>query len=784
MSLTAKRVYQFGEFELNVESRVFERHGKRIPLGSKAFEVLVCLVVHAGEVVSKETLLSTVWPESFVEESNLAQHIFALRKALGNQAGYIVTVSGRGYQFTEAVREIVTESAQPSPEESSEAIVQRLLEHTHLLIEESATAPVLGATVRQKRSSFGRRFWIAVAAALAIVALVIAWIVVRRRVHSLSKPASVVVADFLNATGDAAFDRTLKRALEIDMAQSPYMDVLSGREAVSTLQMMGRQGDAALTADIAREVCERTNRQVLLVGSISSVGSEYLLTLEATDCSTGERLTGAKAVATTKAKILSALDSVAEHVRAGLGESEKSVESFRVPIVQATTPSLEALKFYSLGMNLVAQSKDETESLPFFQRAVELDPQFAMAYGEIANDYYNLSEYNRAAPYFQKAFEYSDHVDAREKLTIQAHYYQSGLGDILRGNKTYQVWAATYPQDWVPWLDIANNDTQLGQYTASIEAGEQALKLGPERGINYTVLARAYMRASRFEDAKRIGRLAMDRGKNTSALNWTLFQIAFIEHDQKALLEITDWLAKHPDDWHLIDDQAVAAASVGQYKSAVKLFGQAYAIAERESLFEAADGILLDRAQVESTLGLISAARATLSHMTQFAPDNRDLMLISAQLGDDTTAQRFLAANGGKSGSATLMTYIYLPQARAVLAMQHGKPLEAIAALETSRPYELIDYSVPILRAKAYLQARQADPTIAEYKKVLANPGVDAATDPQYLLTHLGLARAYVMEGHVPEARSEYEAFFAAWKDADPDIPVLQQAHQEYAHLP
>ncbi|WP_158823178.1 winged helix-turn-helix domain-containing protein [Granulicella sp. S156] len=782
MSLTAKRVYQFGEFELNVESRVFERRGKRIPLGSKAFEVLVCLLVHAGEVVSKEMLLNTVWPESFVEESNLAQHIFALRKALGDRAGYIVTVSGRGYQFTEAVQEIVPESAQSLPEKSHEAIVQRLIERTHLLIEESAASPVLDAGARQKRLSSRRRFWITMAAALAIGAVVIAWIVVRRRVHSLSKPASVVVADFLNATGDAAFDRTLKRALEIDMAQSPYMDVLSGRETVRTLRMMGRQGDVTLTADIAREVCERTNRQVLLVGSISSVGSEYLLTLEATDCSTGERLTGAKAVAKTKAKILSALDSVAERVRTGLGESEKSVESFRVPIVQATTPSLEALKFYSLGMNLVAQSKDETESLPFFQRAVELDPQFAMAYGEIANDYYNLSEYNRAAPFFQKAFEYSEHVDAREKLTIQAHYYESGLGDILRGNKTYQVWAATYPQDWVPWLDLANNETQLGQYPASIEAGEQALKLGPGRGINYTVLARAYMRASRFEDAKRIGRLATGRSINASALNWTLFQIAFIEHDQKALLEITAWLAKHPDDWHLLDDQAVAAASIGQYKNAVKLFEQAYAIAERESLFEAADGILLDRAQAEASLGLISMARATMGRMTQFAPDSRDLMLISAQLGDATTAQRFLAANGGKSGSATLMTYIYLPQARAVLAMQHGKPLEAVAALETAKPYELIDYSVPIQRAETYVQARQPDMAIAEYKKVLANPGVDG-TNPQYVLTHLGLARAYVMEGHVPEARSEYEAFFAAWKDADPDVPVLQQAHQEYARL-
>ena len=779
MPLTNRSIYHFGEFQLKTTARVLERQGVRVPLGSKAFEVLTHLVMHTGEVVTKDELLKAVWPNSFVEEQNLTQQIASLRKALGDKSTYIATVPGRGYQFTEAVRAMTAAGPPSLLEETSEDVVHAMRTRTHVVIEESSRLNLPAKATKNPMR-------LVVYAASAVVLLLMVWVGwrwFRLRHEALQEYRQVVVSDFINTTGDAAFDHILKRALQIDLEQSPYIDVLSDRETANTLQKMGRQSDTALTIEVAREVCERTNRQVLLAGDISSVGSEYLLTLEATDCSTGKQVAGAKAEVKTKLDILRALDSVAEHVRSGLGESAESVESYRVPVAQATTSSLEALRIYSVGESMMIRTgKEEAETLPMFQRAVELDPQFAMAYVAVATDYYNLNEYSLAVPYYQKAFDLSGQVSEKERLYIRAHYYADSKKDVEQGLKEYRLWAETYPRDWGPWLDIASNDIKLGQYQSAVEAGEQALKLQPARAIVYSVLARAYKCAGRFDDAKRIGQLARDRDKFAYGLNATLFEIGFAERDQKAITETTAWMASHPDDWYLLTFQASAAASVGRYKDAVKLYNQAYAIATRENLSESADNILLQQAQAEAAFGWPSEARATLGRLAHPAPDNRDLMLLRAQLGDATDAQRFLAANEAKSGSATLMTHVYLPQAHALLALQHRKPLEAITALEAARLYELADYTVPIQRPEAYLQAKQAAPAIAEYKKVLANPGINAIS-PQYPLTHLGLARAYVMSGDLASAREEYESFLSAWKDADPNLPVLISAKEELAKL-
>ncbi len=779
MPLTNRSIYHFGEFQLKTTARVLERQGVRVPLGSKAFEVLTHLVMHTGEVVTKDELLKAVWPNSFVEEQNLTQQIASLRKALGDKSTYIATVPGRGYQFTEAVQATMAADRPTLLGETSEDVVHAMRTRTHVVIEESSRLnPPAEATKNPTRLLV-----YAVSAVVLVLIVWAGWRWFRLRHEAPHEYRQVVVSDFINTTGDAAFDHILKRALQIDLEQSPYIDVLSDRETANTLQKMGRQSDTALTLEVAREVCERTNRQVLLAGDISSVGSEYLLTLEATDCSTGKQVAGAKAEVKTKLDILRALDSVAEHVRSGLGESAESVESYRVPVAQATTSSLEALRVYSVGESMMVRTgKEEAETLPMFQRAVELDPQFAMAYVAVATDYYNLNEYSLAVPFYQKAFDLSGQVSEKERLYIRAHYYADSKKDVEQGLKEYRLWAETYPRDWGPWLDIASNDIQLGQYQSAVEAGEQALKLQSARAIVYSVLAHAYKCAGRFDDAKRIGQLARDRDKFAYGLNATLFEIAFSERDQKAISETTAWMAAHPDDWYLLTFQASAAASVGRYKDAVKLYNQAYAIAQRENLSESADNILLQQAQAEAAFGWPSAARATLGRLAHPAPDNRDLMLLRAQLGDATDAQRFLAANEAKSGTATLMTHVYLPQAHALLAVQHRKPLEAITALESARLYELADYTVPLQRAEAYLQAKQAAPAIAEYKKVLANPGINAIS-PQYPLTHLGLARAYVMSGDLASAREEYESFLSAWKDADPNLPVLISAKEELAKL-
>lgn len=388
--MNAKELYRFDGFELDPIRRVLSRADKPVLLAPKAFDVLAYLVLNPGRVVTKDELLKAVWPESFMEEGNLAQYISSLRKALGDKARLIATISGRGYQFGAQVltTQILTEQSQSGLPDArpGDIFVQRVRERTRVVYEDGSPAHAflaLPAMATSRRNTAIRWGGVSLlAAALIALAAFLAW----KHFAPLPQIRKVMIADFANTTGDPAFDHTLKRALEIDLEQSPYIDVMSEREVMSTLQLMGLNSASAITPGIAKELCERSNRQVLLTGNIASMGPVFLLTLEATDCASGKELAGAKAEAASKEQVLAALDSVADHLRRELGESIQSLENYQVPIANATTPSLEALKSYSIGQYLDAQGKSEDETLPFYQKAVELDPQFAMANGAIATE--------------------------------------------------------------------------------------------------------------------------------------------------------------------------------------------------------------------------------------------------------------------------------------------------------------------------------------------------------------------------------------------------------------
>ncbi len=782
MSFLPNDLYRFDAFELSRSRRTLLRNGQPVALLPKTFEVLSCLVSHPGRVIAKDELLKAVWPESFVEENNLTQHISLLRKALADRAGYIVTIPGRGYQFTAEVE------AEAPPDDGAAANAEAAVENNtaHGSVEtapreEAAAAPLWATWVV---GAVPRWVWLTSAALLAAAAAaggVSAW----KRWETPPEMRRVMVADFANSTGDATFDHTLKRALEIDLEQTPYIDVMSDREALNTLELMGRAQDTAIAADVAREVCERNNRQVLLTGNIISLGRDYLLTVEAADCESGRQLTAAKAEAGTKEKVLAALDEVADHVRRGLGEPDKLMEDYQVPIMQATTASLDALRSYSIGQSMDATGKSETETLPFYQHAVELDPQFAMAYGAMANEYYNLSEPKLAAEFYKKAFDLSDKVSAKEKLILEAHYYSEGEQDMEQGINTYRQWTETYPNDWVPWVDLANDYTQIGQYTPAIAAGEQALKLQPDRAINYSVLVRALMRAGRFNDARQVGSEAVQRGRDSAGLHASLFEMATMSGDASAVAAETQWAANHNTGWYgwyFPFLRAEAAAEAGKHAQADELFRSAWETAENENLQEAADDILVYEAGVELSLGLPQAARAELEHVHDANGSSADLAVERVELGDQGAAEHFLAAHAADAHNGTLTANVDLPRVRASLAMERGKPQDAVAALETARPYEMASYAVPEERAEAWLKAQRPDMAAAEYEKILRNQGIDPLS-PLYAMARLGLGRAYERENKIDESRTEYQRFFAAWKDADADLPVLKEARAEYARL-
>jgi eukaryotic-like serine/threonine-protein kinase len=793
MSLLVKHLYRFGPFNLDAEQRLVRRDDSRIALPPKAFDLLLYMVRNPLRLLTKEELLRAVWPDSFVEEGNLSQNIFLLRKALTSTQKdfrYIITIPGRGYQFASDV-ELVSQPPQNEINRSDDDVVLSSVRSTmHIVVHEEIDdalavpafverrRPMLAAAARKRR---GVRYVAAALLALAAGTGAFLWWKNHRQ-----QPASqkIVLADFDNRTGDATFDVVLRKALEIELGQSPYMDVMTERQAVGTLQLMGRKQDAPLTQDVAIEVCQRSNRQVMLKGSIANLGRDYLLTLQAIDCFTGRKLAEAKAEATGKEKVLGALDLVADKLRHGLGESGESVEQFQVPIARATTSSLEALKAYSIGEDMVGNTgKEETETLPIFQRSIELDPQFAMAYAAVATDYFNLNESKLALPYYQKAFDLSEQVSEKEKLYIRAHYYADARKDLEQGIKEYQLWAETYPRDWGPWLNIAKAYTQLGQYTPAIAAAEQTLKLDSVHTINYTVLAQAYMRANRFSDAKATALRAEAIGRESYGLHALLFQIAFIEHDQAAMSREVAWSQGRPSAWYSLQVQAFAAATAGRYKQAEDLFHAAYDVAERENLAEAADDILISQASMEFEVGFPDVARATLNRVKGQDSDNPDLAFYKAKLGDIPFAERFLAARDGSNHPGTLMTHVDAPEIRAEIDLRRAKPQDAIAELQMTTPYELArGLKIFSLRGEAYMRVNQPELAVAEYKKLLAHQGVDPVS-PLFPLAHLWLAEAEAQAGHLDDSRLEYEIFFAVWKDVDKDLPVLTAARREYMTL-
>ncbi len=767
--LKTEGIYQFGEFRVDPSDRTLKRHETLVALNRRAFDVLVYLLRHPGRLVTKDELLKNVWSDVVVDENNLNQSISVLRKALDDPScghSCITTLAGRGYQFI-----LPVETIGPPPSAVGVVLQQRVVRTRTVSEDESPAAP------RAQKLGWAVPLAVVVVAGVAGYA---AW----RRFRPRPSSATVVVANFLNTTGDATFDHTLDRALEIDLSQSPYMGVMSESEVVSQLRYMGRPIDSPITADLARQICERSNRDAVLTGSIAGVGNSYLLTLEATGCASGKKLAAAKAEASTKEGVLAAVDAVADRVRSKLGESAQSRESYQVPTAKATTPSLEALKAYSMGDYLVSQGKDESESLPFFQRAVELDPKFSMAYGQIATDYYNQAEFDKASLYYTKAFQLSGPISAKEKLMIEAHYYSEGLHDIEGGIRTYKVWSETYPMDWAPLVNLCNQYTQIGRYGPAIEAGRQAVKLQPDRGITYSVLARALTRANRFAEAKAVGAEAVRRGKDSAGLHATLYDIAFVENDTAARSAETAWAAAHNDGWYrwfFPYSTASADAALGKVREAEAVFRGSVDAARAEQAVESADGVLLDEAHIELDYGLRDAALATLKRVANQETDEPDLAVLYAELGDTAPAERYLAKYGSLS-SDTEMTGKSLPRVRSALALAKGRAADAVAALEAARPYEMSNYAVLAERGAACLKAGNGPMAAAQYKTILANPGLDPGVW-SYPLAHLGLARAYALSGDANASRSEYAALFKAFKDADPGLPFLQQARAEMAAL-
>jgi DNA-binding winged helix-turn-helix (wHTH) protein/tetratricopeptide (TPR) repeat protein len=756
---------------------------RQIPLGPKTFDLLVFLASHPYQVVSKEELLHAVWPNSFVEESNLSQHVFLLRKALvntGEVTPIVVTVPGKGYQFTAPVEQIPRQLAAHA---RGELVLHAVQSVTRYVVEEETEEEALPAQAAAGTHwLLGRWGWLIAATFLLLAGLgFMGW----RRYHpERFEHVDLVLAEIENNTGDHEFDRTLNQALAIDLEQSPFINLLSRSRIQETLVEMQREKTTPLTAALAMEICERTNAQGTLRGTIAKLGTRYALILDADSCVTGKQIAGYNAEAGSKEEVLRALDTAAGHVRRQLGESAASLERYQIPITQATTPSLEALRAFSEAGESFRRG-DMKGARNLLTSAVNLDPNFASAYRAIGSTYYNLGDYNQAALFYKKAFDLRERTSERERLGIEAMYYGYGLNDYEESIRRSRQLLAVYPNTTNSWVSLANLYTLLGQYGEAIEAAQRASQLNPQSSVATVELARAYLRASRFADAKREASAGLAAGKDHWDLHSIQFQIAFVEHDKEKLKKEGEWGLLHQHANTSLYDLGIAAAATGKLREANDYLSRARAEALRTGEADFAEGVLLRAARMQTELEQPAQALASLKQLKAYQGDPSDpgeIASIRATLGDAAFAQHFVdTADSGDNGH-TVLPRIYVPLVRAMLALRSHRPEIALSMLEPARVYQLRDFAVPTLRAQAETEAGRLDDAVADYNLILNNQGVDPIS-PLYPIAHLRLARVLAQQKKTEEARKHFRAFLDGWKDADPELKMLTDARREYAQM-
>ena len=643
-----------------------------------------------------------------------------------------------------------------------------------------------------------KKLWkILVPAAVVVVAALVAGGFYFRSRHAapLTGKDTIVLADFTNTTGDGVFDDTLKQALTVDLGQSPFLNIISEDKVRQTLQEMTRSPNERLTRDLAREVCQRAGSKAYLAGSIAALGTQYVIGLEALNCASGDVLAGEQVTAAGKEQVLPALGQAAAKLRNEVGESLSSVQKFDVPLEQATTNSLQALKAFTLGRK-TGNEKGDAEAIPFFKRAIELDPNFAMAYNSLGINYSNLNQPSLAADYLKKAFELRDRVTEREKFHITALYYEAAMGELEKSNQTYELWRQAYPRDEVAPGNLGSDYMILGQYEKAATETREALRLEPNTVVSYVNLGGIYLALNRFDEARTTTEEALGRKLEGIPLHLNLYALAFFQGNAAAMKQQADWAIGKPgaEDWMLSLESDTEAWS-GKLGKARAISRQAVESARHSDEKEPAALWQANAAIREALFGNAEMARQNAAAAVVLAPGSRDAevqaALAYALAGDAAHAQSLADALGKRFPQDTVVQAVWLPTIRAQVETSHKNPARSVELLQAAAPYELGMLSgsanssclYPVyVRAEAYLTAQQGAAAAAEFQKILDHRGLlwNCATGA---LAHLGLARAFAMQGDTAKARAAYQDFLGLWKDADTDVPILVAAKAEYAKL-
>jgi eukaryotic-like serine/threonine-protein kinase len=781
-------VYQFGPFEVNPASGELLKNGRRIRLQELPYRLLVALLESPGEVISREELRSRLWPDdTFVDfDSSLRVAVGKLRDALDDNADdprYVETIPKRGYRFLVSEVRRVEAAPEAAELEAAEPGDDALLEDLEPL----------------KTGAKASRWWMVGGAAILMIGIGLAVddrMVFSRKVHALTEKDTIVLADFANVTGDPVFDGTLRQGLSVQLEQSPFLSIIPDEKIQQTLGLMGQPVDAKLLPAIAREVCQRTGSAAVLDGSIGKIGTQYLLTLKAVNCESGKTLASTEAQASDENHVLNALGKVSVEIRNKLGESLSTIQKFDTPLEQATTPSLEALKAYSSGIQTTG-TKGPVAAIPFFKRAIELDPNFAAPYAWLGIIATGALEPSLSVEYRTKAYELRDRTSAAERYWVTAAYEKGVTGNIPKAIEACDLWIQAYPRSYVPHVYLAGAVLPIvGQYERAVEESTEGIRLSPDYPLPYALRILAYTALNRFDEAKATYARAVESKLQSPYLPLGMYNVAFAQNDPAGMTQQVAKMEAQPRWGHtMLFLEGDTAAYYGHIKDAREFSRRAMDSAQlagekdATAIYSGLSGLR------EVSFGNPQEARrqATLALKLSTSRDVLDYAALAlAYSGDDAQAKALADDLNKRFPEDTLVQFNYLPSIRGKLALNRGNASDAIKDLEAAVPYELGvskggdfvgNMMFPVfVRGEAYLASRQGGKAVAEFQKILDHRGL-VLYRPIGALAHLGLGRAYVLEGDTVKAKAAYEDFLTLWKDADPDIPVLQQAKAEYAKL-
>jgi DNA-binding winged helix-turn-helix (wHTH) protein/tetratricopeptide (TPR) repeat protein len=778
-------VYKFGPFEVNPSSCELLKNGRRIRLQELPHRLLVAFLENAGEVVSREELRNRLWPDgTFVDfDSGLRVAVGKLREALDDNAGdprYIETIPKRGYRFlvTEVRRiEVAPVSAKP-PEDP-----------------ECSNADAIPFDDRQSRNP-QVRYGVTAAATILLVAGGLALWHQHTQATRLTDKDTLVLADFVNTTGDPVFDGTLRQALAIQLEQSPFLRIMEDEQLQQTMRLMSLSPGTNITNQIAHDICIRDAAAATIDGSIASLGKSYIVTLQAITCPGGTTLAREQVEAEDKEHVLNALGRAATAMRGKLGESRSSIQKFDTPLEQATTPFLEALKAYSSGIQMTG-TKGSDAAIPLFKRAIELDPDFAAAYAYLGILATNALEPSLSVTYRIKAYELRDRTSVAERYWVTAAYEKGVTGNIPRAVEACDLWIQAYPRSYFPHVYLAGAVLPIvGQYERAVAESTEAIRLRPDYSFPYAYGILAYTSLNRFAEAEGMYAQALELKLHNPLIDFGLYNLSFAQNNTAGMAQQVAKMEGLPRWGHtMLFLEGDTAAYSGHLNDAREFYRRAMDSAQSAG---EKDAVAIYSGLSGVTEVLFGNAKDARRHamLAVKLSDSRDVLqyaaLALAYARNDAQAKALADQLNKRFPEDTIVQLNYLPSIHGKLAHNKGNPRETIESLEATAPYEAGSSRASdfvgntmfpaFIRGEAYLASHQGSKAAAEFQKILDHRGL-VLNRPIGALARLGLGRANVLQGNSVEAKVAYQAFLTLWKDADPDIPVLRQAKAEYARL-